>query len=210
KRHAGQLQAYPCDKRMFHPGVCCPPCQLIMYNCHYYCLQTVLNIQCFPFVLSKSLQQVCDHHCLWVNNCIRAQNSSLPAVCIMTADMVLLTENMFLHAVVRSGILRGMLFVIQHLFLIFLRIVFLLGFLVVVFKLLAGYAMFYTFLALVNQTSNEWYKGRRNVCQHCHPSPDHFCGPPASDQSKRWFYSNGVLRNLGVFFLLRCVQKKDN
>uniref|UniRef100_A0A8C7D8F9 Palmitoyltransferase n=1 Tax=Oncorhynchus kisutch TaxID=8019 RepID=A0A8C7D8F9_ONCKI len=188
KRHAGQLQAYPCDKRMFHPGVCCPPCQLVTF----------------------SQNTVCDHHCLWVNNCIRAQNSSLPAVCIMTADMVLLTENMFLHAVVRSGILRGMLFVIQHLFLIFLRIVFLLGFLVVVFKLLAGYAMFYTFLALVNQTSNEWYKGRRNVCQHCHPSPDHFCGPPASDQSKRWFYSNGVLRNLGVFFLLRCVQKKDN
>uniref|UniRef100_A0A673WPD2 Palmitoyltransferase n=1 Tax=Salmo trutta TaxID=8032 RepID=A0A673WPD2_SALTR len=203
KRRAGQLQAYPCDKRMFHPG--------IMYNCHYYCLQTVLNIQCFPFVLSKSLQQVCDHHCVWVNNCIRAQNTwyfllYLLGVCVMAADM--------------SGILRGryvdddgqqrhagMLFVIQHLFLIFLRIVFILGFLVVVFKLLAGYAMFYTFLALVNQTSNEWYKGRGNVCQHCHPSPDHFCGPPASDQSKRWFYSRGVLRNLGYFW---SCSKKDN
>uniref|UniRef100_A0A4W5QZ14 Palmitoyltransferase n=1 Tax=Hucho hucho TaxID=62062 RepID=A0A4W5QZ14_9TELE len=159
-------------------------------------------------LVKLSQNTVCDHHCVRVNNCIRAQNTwylllYLLSVCVMAVDMVLLTGDMLLHAVVDDdGQQRqaGMLFGIQHLFLIFLRIVFMLGFLVFVFKLLAGYALFHTYLALVNQTSNEWYKGRGNVCQHCHPSPDHFCGPPASYQSKSWLYSRGVLRNLGYFW----------
>ncbi|XP_014034356.1 palmitoyltransferase ZDHHC4 isoform X2 [Salmo salar] len=217
KRHSGQLQVYPYDKRMFQPGVCCPTCQLVKPARSKHCR-----------VCNRCVQRF-DHHCVWVNNCIGAQNTRyfllyLLSVCAMAADMALLTVDMLLHAVVRSGILQaryidddgqqqqaGMLFVIQHLFLTFPRIVFMLGFLVFVFLLLAGYAMFHFYLALVNQTSNEWYKGRGNVCQHCHPSPDHLCGLPASDQSKRWFYSRGVLRNLGeIFFPLRPVQKKDH
>ncbi|CAB1338284.1 unnamed protein product [Coregonus sp. 'balchen'] len=179
KRHAGQLQVYPYDKRIFYPGVCCPTCQLVKPARSKHCR-----------VCNRCVQRF-DHHCVWVNNCIGAQNTRyfllyLLSVCAMAADMALLTGDMLLHAVVRSGILQGhyvdddgqqqqagMLFVIQ--------------------------------------TSNEWYKGRGNICQHCHPSPDHLCGPPASDQSKRWFYSRGVLRNLGeIFFPLRPVQKKDN
>lgn len=85
-----------------------------------------------------------------------------------------------------------------------------LGFLVFVFFLLAGYALFHSFLAVVNQTSNEWYKSRGYTCQHCHPTADHLCSP-APDHSKRYYYSRGLLRNMGeIFFPPQPVQKKDN
>ncbi|NP_001290621.1 probable palmitoyltransferase ZDHHC4 [Esox lucius] len=216
KRHAGQVQLYPYDKRLFHPGLCCPTCQLVKPARSKHCR-----------VCNRCVQRF-DRHCVWVNNCVGAQNTRyfllyLLSVCAMAGDIALLTGDM-LHAVVRSGLLRaryvddngqqqeaGMLFVIQHLFLTFPRIVFMLGFLVFVFLLLASYAMFHFYLGVVNQTSNEWYKGRGHICQHCHPSPDHLCGPPASGQSKRWFYNRGVLKNLKeIFCPLSPVHKKDN
>lgn len=101
---------------------------------------------------------------------------------------------------------------LQHLFLTFPRIIFMLGFLVFVFFLLAGYALFHSYLALVNETSNEWYKSRGYVCQHCHPTAtaDQLCNP-SPDHSKRYYYSRGLLRNLGeIFFPLQPVRKKDN
>lgn len=100
----------------------------------------------------------------------------------------------------------------QHLFLTFPRIVFMLGFVVFIFFLLAGYALFHSYLALVNQTSNEWYKSRGYLCQLCHPSAtvDHLCSP-VPDHSKRHYYSRGLLRNLGeIFFPPQSVKKKDN
>ena len=100
----------------------------------------------------------------------------------------------------------------QHLFLTFPRIVFMLGFLVFIFFLLAGYALFHSYLALVNQTSNEWYKSRGYVCQHCHPTAtaDQLCNL-SPDHSKRYYYSRGLLRNLGeIFFPLQPVRKKDS
>ncbi|TKS90057.1 putative palmitoyltransferase ZDHHC4 [Collichthys lucidus] len=218
KKVAVQLHVYPYDRRLFHPGVSCPTCQLVKPARSKHCR-----------VCNRCVQRF-DHHCVWVNNCIGAQNTRyfllyLFSVCAMAGDIAILTGDMLLHAVLRSGLLSasyideygqqqpaGPLFVVQHLFLTFPRIVFMLGFLVFVFFLLAGYALFHSFLALVNQTSNEWYKSRGYVCQHCHPTAtaDHLCSP-APDHSKRYFYSKGLLRNLGeIFFPLQPVQKKDN
>lgn len=218
KKVTGQIHIYPYDKRLFHPGVACPTCQLVKPARSKHCR-----------VCNRCVQRF-DHHCVWVNNCIGAQNTHyfllyLFSVCAMAGDIALLTGDMLLHAVLRSGLLSasyidengqqqpaGPLFVVQHLFLTFPRIVFMLGFLVFVFFLLAGYALFHTYLALVNQTSNEWYKSRGYYCQHCHPTAtaDHLCSP-ASDHSKRYYYSRGLLRNLGeILFPLQPVQKKDN
>ncbi|XP_034049433.1 probable palmitoyltransferase ZDHHC4 [Thalassophryne amazonica] len=219
KRATNQLQIYPYDRRLFHPGVTCPTCQLVKPARSKHC-----------WLCNRCVQRF-DHHCVWVNNCIGAQNTRyfllyLLSVCAMAGDIAVLIADMFLHAVLRSGLLRasyidehgqqqlaGPLFVVQHLFLAFPRIVFMLGFVVFVFFLLAGYTLFHFYLALVNQTSNEWYKSRGYICQHCNPAAtvDHLCSPAAPDQSKRRYYSRGLVQNLReIFFPLQPVQKKDN
>ncbi|XP_028989067.1 palmitoyltransferase ZDHHC4 [Betta splendens] len=218
KKVSGQLLMYPYDEKLFHPGVSCPSCQLVKPARSKHCRL------CNRCVLRF------DHHCIWVNNCIGARNTRyfllyLFSVCAMAAAISLLTGDMLLHTVLRSGLLRasyidehgqqqsaGPLFVAQHLFLTFPRIVFMLGFVVFVFFLLAGYALFHFYLALVNQTSNEWYKSRGHVCQHCHPDHHHHHHHrPVPDHSTRSFYSRGLLRNLGeIFFPPQPVKKKHN
>uniref|UniRef100_A0A8C1T7X2 Palmitoyltransferase n=1 Tax=Cyprinus carpio TaxID=7962 RepID=A0A8C1T7X2_CYPCA len=213
--HTAQLKVYKYDEKLFHQGVRCSTCQLLKPARSKHCR-----------VCGRCVQRF-DHHCVWVNNCIGAQNTRffllyLLSVCAMAGDIAVLTADMLLKAVLRTGLLHahyideqgeqqraGPIFIIQHLFLTFPRIVFMLGFLVFVFFLLAGYFMFHMYLALINQTSNEWFKGKGHNCQHCHPYSTHNCR--TSYNPFRGFYYRGILKNLGEIFWPLCpAQKKEN
>ncbi|GAB1290434.1 Palmitoyltransferase ZDHHC4 [Apodemus speciosus] len=85
-----------------------------------------------------------------------------------------------------------------HLFLAFPRIVFLLGFVVVLSLLLAGYLCFVLYLAATNQTTNEWYKGDWAWCQHW---PLVTWSPPAEPQTHQNIHSHGFWGNLREIFL---------
>ncbi|KAF2988107.1 hypothetical protein EK904_006644 [Melospiza melodia maxima] len=89
----------------------------------------------------------------------------------------------------------GIPLLVQHLFLTFPRIVFMLGFVILLTLVLGGYCSFSLYLALTNQTTNEWCKSRR------------FGGsPPVPSQPHdrplvyRNIYSKGIWRNLKEIF----------
>ncbi|XP_063502260.1 palmitoyltransferase ZDHHC4 isoform X3 [Symphalangus syndactylus] len=86
----------------------------------------------------------------------------------------------------------------QYLFLTFPRIVFMLGFVVVLSFLLGGYLCFALYLAATNQTTNEWYRGDWAWCQRC---PLVAWPPSAEPQVHQNIHSHGLRSNLQEIFL---------
>ncbi|XP_049644629.1 palmitoyltransferase ZDHHC4 [Suncus etruscus] len=149
-----------------------------------------------------------DHHCIWVNNCIGAGNTRffLGYLCTLMASaatLAVLSAALLLQLVVMADLYSetyvddqghiqdvDTIFLVQHLFLSFPRVVFTLGFVAVLSFLLASYLCFLLYLAATNQTTNEWYKDERTQSPHRNPS--------IKSQN---FYSNGLWSNLGEIFL---------
>ncbi|XP_063790798.1 palmitoyltransferase ZDHHC4 [Pseudophryne corroboree] len=195
-------QVYEYDEVLFLHGKKCPTCQLLKPARSKHC-----------GVCGSCIQRL-DHHCVWVNNCIGALNiryfllyllsltfTAISLAVVITGfllQVVLLSHMMTASYVDSEGHeeMAGIVFIIQHLFLTFPRIVFTLGFLFILILLLGGYTCFLWYLCITNQTTNEWYKSRR------WQSSMSALGSPKG-------YSRGVLTNMQeIFQPLTCYKKQ--
>ncbi|XP_062915620.1 palmitoyltransferase ZDHHC4 [Mobula hypostoma] len=168
--HKQLLKVYTYDGILYQHARVCSTCKLVKLARSRHCRLCNCCVHRF------------DHHCVWVNNCIGALNiryflfylvtlsGMAAAVAIMTlrflvrvALMSNLPQAMYVNAE-GEDVPVGILFIVQKLFLIYPRIFFMLGFTLLIAFLLAGYTAFHLFLAMTNQTSNEWYK-YKSICR---------------------------------------------
>ncbi|NWI89683.1 ZDHC4 palmitoyltransferase, partial [Pitta sordida] len=198
--HASLVRVYPYDGVMFQRGIVCPTCAWEKPARSKHCSVCRTCVHRF------------DHHCVWLNNCVGASNCSwfllyLLALTATAASLAALTAALLLQALLLSNALHGtyldaqgheqpvgIAFLVQHLFLTFPRIVFMLGFVVLLTLVLGGYSSFCLYLAFTNQTTNEWCKARSFGGSHL-PSQPH---PRQLGYTN--IYSKGIWRNLKEIF----------
>ncbi|XP_004380881.1 palmitoyltransferase ZDHHC4 [Trichechus manatus latirostris] len=198
------LQVYEFDDLMFPKNVRCPTCDLRKPARSKHCR-----------VCNRCVHRF-DHHCIWVNNCIGAWNTRYFLIYLLT-----LTASVATLASVSAAFLAQVVFfsdfylktyidnhghsqvvdtvfLVQYLFLLFPRIIFFLGFVLVLSFLLGGYLCFALYLAATNQTTNEWYRAGRAPRQHCRHEAQPLSAEPQVFQN---IHSHGVWSNLREVFL---------
>ncbi|XP_060116709.1 palmitoyltransferase ZDHHC4 [Heteronotia binoei] len=161
------LRAYAYDGVMFERGAKCVACSTRKPARSKHCGVCRACVHRF------------DHHCIWVNNCIGAFNTKYFLVYLLTlgamaTTIAAVTAAFLIQVVTLSNLMLGYytddqgqerqvdaFVVIQHLFLTFPRMVFMLGFVIVFAAILSLYFCFGLYLLLINQTSYEWFKSRR-------------------------------------------------
>ncbi|KAM5300970.1 palmitoyltransferase ZDHHC4 isoform 2-T2 [Glossophaga mutica] len=198
------LQVYEFDEVMFPKNVRCSTCNLRKPARSKHCS-----------VCDRCVHRF-DHHCVWVNNCIGAWNARYFLIYLLTltasaAAMAVVSTLFLVRVVVVSDLyletyvddlghsqVIDIFLLVQYLFLTFPRIVFLLGFVMMLSILLGGFLCFALYLAATNQTTNEWYRGDRAWYQRCSQVAG---APSAEPQVYRNIHSHGLWSNLGEIFL---------
>ncbi|NXI51284.1 ZDHC4 palmitoyltransferase, partial [Chloroceryle aenea] len=172
--HAALVRVYAYDGVLFQKGTRCPTCDTekparskhcsvcsgCVHRFDHHCVPVIpvcegISSQCFIFSsswttdgsASASCKGILARECLLVFRVLRWSHAS----CDFNAPAFQPSYS---------------LLPLQHLFLTFPRIVFMLGFVTLLTLVLGGYCCFNLYLALTNQTSNEWYKARRYRCSH--------------------------------------------
>ncbi|NXP18703.1 ZDHC4 palmitoyltransferase, partial [Scytalopus superciliaris] len=199
--HASLVKVYAYDGVMFQRGIVCPTCTVEKPARSKHCSVCGTCVQRF------------DHHCVWLNNCVGASNAGwfllyLLSLTATAATLAALTATLLLHIVLLSSVMHSTYldargqerpvdipFLVQHLFLTFPRIVFMLGFVILLTLILGGYSSFSLYLACTNQTTNEWCKSRRFGGSHHLSSEPH--NRPFVYKN---IYSKGIWRNLKEIF----------
>ncbi|NXE81681.1 ZDHC4 palmitoyltransferase, partial [Cochlearius cochlearius] len=199
--HASLVKTYAYDGVLFQKGIVCSTCNMEKPARSKHC--SVCSVCVHRF----------DHHCVWVNNCVGAFNAKyfflyLFTLTAMAATIAIITAAFLIQVVLLADAMHGtyiddqgqehaveVFFLIQHLFLTFPRIVFMLGFVLLLTLVLGAYCCFNLYLALTNQTSNEWHKSRRYGCSH-HPALQRHDGQVVYKN----IYSKGVWVNLKEIF----------
>ncbi|XP_027753054.1 probable palmitoyltransferase ZDHHC4 [Empidonax traillii] len=199
--HASLVKVYAYDGVMFQRGTVCPTCTMEKPARSKHCSVCGTCVHRF------------DHHCVWLNNCVGASNAgwfllyllslTATAATLTALTLALLTRVVLLSNVMHSSYLDAqgqehpveIPFLVQHLFLTFPRIVFMLGFVLLLTLVLGGYSAFSLYLAFTNQTTNEWCKSRRLGLSH-HLSSQ----PPDRQLVYKNIYSKGIWRNLKEIF----------
>uniref|UniRef100_A0A669QAM7 Palmitoyltransferase n=1 Tax=Phasianus colchicus TaxID=9054 RepID=A0A669QAM7_PHACC len=199
--HASLMKTYAYDGALFQEGIVCATCNVEKPARSKHCSFCDVCVHRF------------DHHCVWVNNCIGAFNAKyfflyLFTLTVMAATIAIITAAFLIQVVLLSNMMHGsyiddqgqehaveIFFLIQHLFLTFPRIVFMLGFVILLTLILGAYCCFNIYLALTNQTFNEWYKFRRY--RHSHHLTLQPCDRKVVYKNA---YAKGVWMNLKEIF----------
>ncbi|NXM87576.1 ZDHC4 palmitoyltransferase, partial [Oenanthe oenanthe] len=194
------VKVYAYDGVLFQKGLVCPTCTVEKPARSKHCSVCGTCVHRF------------DHHCVWVNNCIGASNAGLFLLYLLSLTatagaLAAVTAAFLIHVLLLSDIMHSTYldaqgqehpveipFLVQHLFLTFPRIVFMLGFVILLTLVLGGYCSFSLYLALTNQTTNEWYKSRR-----LGGSP-HLPSPQDRPLIYKNIYSKGIWKNLKEIF----------